>query len=536
MVEVETPHDSFRKLIAHPILQGCVVVAVALGLALIVEVPNRFPDPDAFYHAGMAELAAQGVFPHQFPWLDLTTLRSRYADLHLLYHLALVPFVRMFGPMAGIRIATILAVAGVGLAFLGLCRALKVRGAFACTLLLLGSAAFLFRVNLAKAQGLAFIVLFLGLATLVHRSRTGVFLAAVFATWTSSHWPVLLLAVAAVTVADIFATALAAPREPRAILHHLRGAIGLILSAVTGIAAGFIVHPYFPGNLGVAWEQIVDIAIVGRTAGIPVGIEWAPLPVDEFFRTVGFLLPLLGLAVMGVIASAVRLATDGHPVDRERVAQGLAFSVLAVTFGVLTLHAQRHVEFFVPFAVLAIAVGAQPLIVWWWPPRVAIGWRRPGMIRRSLATATLLLAFVGFTIGSASAIRGQRIHFTRGFPADRLRDTATWLRDHAQVGAIIFHADWGDFPALFRWNRVQRYLVGLDPRFALLADADRTRRWLAVGRGDIPDTAAVIAREFGASYAIVTPAQEPLRGILDRDRNARLVHEDAEARVYALTR
>ncbi len=196
MVAVETPQESFRRLFTHPLLQGVVLVVLSLVLAVWVEVPNRFPDPDSFYHAGMAELAASGTFPSRFPWLELTSLKDTYADLHLVYHLLLVPFVKAFGPMPGIRIATITTFVLLTISFYLLLRRLAVRGAFLFTLLLLGSSAFVFRLNLAKSQGFAFIVLFLGLIALHRRSRTGVFLAAVFAAWTSSHWPVYIVAVA----------------------------------------------------------------------------------------------------------------------------------------------------------------------------------------------------------------------------------------------------------------------------------------------------------------------------------------------------
>jgi len=534
MVAVETPQESFRKLFTHPLLQGVVLVVLSFVLAVWVEVPNRFPDPDSFYHAGMAELASEGRFPSRFPWLELTSLRDTYADLHLVYHLLLVPFVKAFDPMPGIRIATITAFALLAIAFFVLLRRLTVRGAFLFTLLLLGSSAFVFRLNLAKSQGFAFIVLFLGLITLHRRSRTGVFLAAVFAAWMSSHWPVYVVAVTTLAACHVFATVLGEPGSWRTIRLSLMEGTRLLGSALAGAAAGLVVHPYFPGILHVAKQQIWEIALVGGVAEANVGIEWGALSLREFARSVGFLFPLIALAAAGTLSTVIRLVRRSEVNDRDAVARVLTFGLLTTAFAVLTLRSRRHVEFFVPFAVLFAAVGIQPFISWLWPPRVQVGWRRPGGTRRAFSSIILVVAILGFTVGSYRAIRNQRQYFLDGFRGDHLRGAAMWVREHVPKGELVFHGDWDDFPFLFLWDREHRYLVGLDPRFAFWEDHDRFRAWQMIGRGDATDASRRIVEEFGATYAVVANQQDKLQAVLGADQAATIVYSDADAKVYAL--
>lgn len=513
------------------------LLVLAVVLAAWIQVPGRFPDPDSFYHAGMAGLSASGTFPSRFPWLELTTLRSTYADLHFLYHLALVPFVRLFGAMAGLRIATITAVGLFTIALFVLLRALRTKGAFVFTLLLLGSAAFMFRANLAKAQGFAFVVLFLGLMAIARRSRTGVFLACLFATWTSSHWPVLAVTVAAFSLLHIFTTALGDPRSWRTIARSVRDAVELLVSAAVGVAAGLIVNPYFPGILDVTRDQIIRIALVGGIPEANVGIEWGALGVGEFFRSVGFLLPLLFLAVVGTVATCGQLVRGQTVDDRDRATHALAFGLLAIAFAVLTLRSRRHIEFFVPFAVLFCAVGMQPVIGWLWPPRLQVGWRRPGAVRRSTATAVLVIALIGFSVGSFRALRDQRQYFVDGFRADHLRGAAMWVREHVPAGQLVFHADWDDFPFLFLNDRDHRYLVGLDPRFAYFANPERFRAWARIGHGEETENVAQrIVDTFGTTHAVVANQQTALQAQLAADKRASVVFEDGDAKVYALTR
>ncbi|MFH1099133.1 MAG: hypothetical protein V1723_04445, partial [Candidatus Uhrbacteria bacterium] len=533
MVEVETPHDSFRKFFTHPVLQGCVLVALATIVAFVIQVPDRFPDPDSFYHAGMAELAASGTFPQTFPWLDLTVLRDRYADLHFLYHLILVPFIHFFGPMSGIQIATGAASVLLTLAWFIALRCLRVRGALFFTLLLLGSAAFLFRIHLAKAQGFALIVLAIGIAVVLRRSTLGAFLAAAFAMWLSPHWPVLAVVTAAFALTHAITTIVGAPRAWRAILCSFKESSVIVLSVALGFAAGLIVNPYFPLDAAITKIQLVDVALRVGTNAVPAGIEWNALPWHELFGAIGFLIPLIILAFAGMIAGAIQLTRREEIDDRDYLARTLALGIAAATFVLLAHEQQRQIEFAIPLLVAFVAVGIQPIVTWMWPPRLQVGWRRPGMVRRPIFTALLVVAFLGFVAGGARTVLAQREYYATGYPATYLRNAAVWLREQAPADAIVYYANWGAFPPLFLWNRQQRYLVGLDPRFAVLADAEKTRLWLAIGRGEIPKPARTIAEHFGATYALVL-INEPLDTLLATDRRAKLAHEDAEAKVYQL--
>src|SRR3990167_10191765 len=72
---------------------------VGLGSLLwfLVQTPwGRFPDPDAFYHAPLANLMLDRGALHAFPWLDMTSLGSNFADHHYLYHLILGPAIAAF--------------------------------------------------------------------------------------------------------------------------------------------------------------------------------------------------------------------------------------------------------------------------------------------------------------------------------------------------------------------------------------------------------------------------------------------------------
>jgi len=103
-------------------------------------------------------------------------------------------------------------------------------------------------------------------------------------------------------------------------------------------------------------------------------------------------------------------------------------------------------------------------------------------------------------------------------------------------GEVVFHGDWDDFPSLFLYNRYQRYLIGLDPRFALFEDPARFRVWLQLNRGEIPDTEVVptIVRTFRTRFAVVSVEQDRLHRQLTNDPRATNVYGDEDGAVFRL--
>jgi hypothetical protein len=70
-------------------------------------------DPDGFYHAEISALMSRGqlIFA-EFPWMQFSTLQTNFTDHHFLYHALLIPFVLIFPPLIGAKIATVILTAG----------------------------------------------------------------------------------------------------------------------------------------------------------------------------------------------------------------------------------------------------------------------------------------------------------------------------------------------------------------------------------------------------------------------------------------
>ena len=93
-------------IIRHAWLGEFFVFAVMLVLYLPLQAGESFADPDSFYHLKMAELIAASGPIRNFIWLPFTTLAQAFADHHFLYHVLLIPFIKVLGPFPGIKAST----------------------------------------------------------------------------------------------------------------------------------------------------------------------------------------------------------------------------------------------------------------------------------------------------------------------------------------------------------------------------------------------------------------------------------------------
>ena len=110
---------------------------VALGYFSYMQATPTFADPDSFYHIKAAQLLSEEGIIKQFPWLQATILKDSYTDQHFLYHVLLLPFIKVLSPVTGAKVANVFLSVALTLAFYWLMRKQQVKFAFFYSLLLL---------------------------------------------------------------------------------------------------------------------------------------------------------------------------------------------------------------------------------------------------------------------------------------------------------------------------------------------------------------------------------------------------------------
>jgi hypothetical protein len=494
---------SLNKLMTALIL----FVVFMLFMGLVQFSTPDMPDNDGFYHIKMAYLMRTESLKPEFTWLPLTILNSReYYDHHFLFHVLLIPFT--FGDLvAGAKLA---AVIFSSLAFMTVWQLLdrqKIPYASVWALGLLAvSEAFIYRMSITRAQSLSLALLVLALHWLLTGKHVRLLFLGFIYVWFYNAFP-LLLGIAGAYVLSVW-------------LIQRRLDLRPLLYSGIGIVLGLVINPYFPYNLIFAYQHILP-KLVEATA-ISVGNEWFPY-------TTGQLLSNSPLALLLFCGAIFALGFARHRMD-VRTAAGF---FLACLFGLMLFQSRRFIEYFPPFVLIFSAFAWAPLLA-----------RRPDLDREQapagqkpfyarvkplgavLAVLVILVPAVWITYqGSRTSMQGSK-------PYQLYAGASAWLVANTPDGERIFHTDWDDFPRLFFYNTHNTYLVGLDPTYMQLYDADLYDVWVEITRGRIENPSQIIRENFAARYIMSDLDHDGFLDQAERDPRIVEVYRDADAVVF----
>ena len=488
----------------HP---GLILFLLALAVFGVIHAGPGFGDPDAYYHLELAKLTAAHGPIRAFDWLPLTTLSGHYADQHFLYHVALIPFLNVFGDFYGLKIATVVFAALAITAFAWMLGVYGIRRPWLWTLPLLCASGFLFRLLLTKASALALASFFLFLGILKMKHRVAAFFLAFGYVWLHAGWPILGIAAFAHAV--------------------VKRDVKMLLAVGAGLVAGMILNPFFPSNFAFNWEQIVQIAVVGNhDPGVQVGNEWNPMEPGWLLVENALLFLVIG-AAFAHLGSMVLGKEKPPEVSSDRRRDIVFIIALASFFLCLTLRQARQKEYFLPLGLFAGALLGDALLLdtraTFERVRVACGrWFKPLLV----SSVALVTALSVHGIWYAHKLYVQRQPFSRFAAA------GAWMRAHIPAGETVFHAAWDDFPYLFYRDNTHRYIAGMDPMFFYRQDPAKYWLWRDIGDGRRHDPSALIKNDFNARYVFVKRTRDAMRPFIEKDPSMERVYQDDEAEVW----
>ena len=221
------------------------------------------------------------------------------------------------------------------------------------------------------------------------------------------------------------------------------------------------------------WLVLGDVLVSnawGGRQGIEMGTEFDPFSLAQWGT----------LLVLAAAAAAVALVLAWRA--RRVSSTPLAFALAALLFGVATARTARFAEYFVPLAVVALALSLRTL-------------ERPALRFAPFAFAAVALLYQG--VEEADLLARLREAPNRA-PAY----LATALRAEIPEGAQVFTCEWGLTGHLMRALPDRRFLVALDPGLFRAKDPELYGLWYAVTRRPPPDVARIVRERFGARYVI----------------------------------
>jgi hypothetical protein len=487
------------KRFIPPLLLFIIFIA---ALAVIQFGTPNLPDNDGFYHIKLAWLMRTESLKPEFDWLPLTILNAQeFYDHHFLYHVALIPFT--FGDLlAGAKWSAVIFAALAFLAVWYLFHSQKIPAAWLWALGLLAvSTPFLFRMSVTRAQSLSVGVLALGLTWLMrgHYKRLAV-LAFVYV-WMYDAFP-LLLALTFLHVVSMLVI------ERRFDLRPLLWVGG-------GMAAGLVINPYFPENVIFTYHHLLPKLLDATSTS--VGNEWYPYDTGQ----------VLGnspLTLAAFVGGALALGLSDRKMDSRTF---LTFLVAAL-FGLMFFKARRFIEYFAPFALVFAAFAWAPLLRMevqnLTEGKSLLAWIKPRLSQAAL----LILVGVGIYLSVPTA----REQVANSKPYHLYADASEWLIENTTPGERVFNTDWDDFPRLFFYNTHNIYMVGLDPTYMQLYDADLYDEWVAITRGDVEQPSQLILKRFSARYVHTDLLHKNFLKQAEKDPNLVEVYRDDQAVIF----
>lgn len=515
-----------RFFLSHKILLSYFfLAALTLAYFALLEAHPVLNDPDSFYHAGVAtQMASEKGLRIDFTALPLTTLADNFADHHFLYHVLLIPFVSVFDPLVGIKVAQVFFATTTILIFYAILRRLHIRFAPAYVLLAMVNYQFVFRMALPKASALAIGIFLLTLYFVVTKKPIKLFMASWIYVWLHAGFP-LLIAVHGLHLLVELVFNYASLHTPSFVRWKpwLRRHGLLFLSTVVGITTGIVTHPYFPANLAFYWQQTIKIGLLDQAHDIGVGIEWFSKNTNDLLLENSTLFFALFVALI------VYVATLRHQSSRSTF-----FLVLTLTLLFMTRESQRNIEYFVPIAIVAIGLIFTRAYL---PLRAflrAIAEKHMQRYWLPLGAGVVFL-LLALTTTTVQHIQKNFNLLYNGFPLTRYADASAWLTNNTESRQRIFHSDWDDFPMLYYHHPDREYISGLDARFFYFKNTERHATWTELVRGQQTENiAATIERTFAADVVLIENIKESFLANAKKDPRMQQAYADDEVTIFTI--
>ena len=483
---------------------------------------------DAYYHVKVSQLIWEGKeLLQSFPWLQNTILRDNFVEHHLLFHLILIPFVTILPPILGGKIAAILFSALATTTTYWLLRKLKVKFPLLWSLLLLfSSSAFIFRLNLLRAQSLALVLLLLGTYALIKKKHILLFIITFAYTWLFDGFIVL-----GITVGLYFAINFLlclrknVKHKLKKILLYL-APLGIFLGAML---TAILFNPYFPHNIEQLYFHLYKVAMHNSFSNLPVGGEWLAPSYSELLSSSLLVMVLYIISVAAIIIQS--LEKRSKPPTKTNI----FLLVAASSFLILTFIAQRMAEYWIIFTVILAATTFSRL---WHDNQPSINKISKIFSRQKKVRLLSIIALAFFIITYGVLFVHKNIKQFDNYVTKHesgYKEAALWLKDNTSNGDIIYHVDWGDFPLLFFYSPQNYYVAGLDPNFMLEYDENTFNKWNKIfHQEDLQKMYSVIKYDFNSEYVLVTKKFPEITKHAESDPRFEKVYQSEAINIYHL--
>ncbi len=475
----------FKKIIRRNMVQIVIVFVVTFSIFYALEFNSRnpyFSGYDSFYHIGMSELIMKEGFTRQFPYLYFTTINKNFSDNHLLFHLLMIPFIKLFGDVVGPKLFIVLTFSLVFVFLFILLKRLNFAWALPFTFIafFLEPSDFYFRMAFIRDPTPSLLFLVVGLFLVYERRYVAIGILSFLYGWLYTGGGFLFL----LTYVIIY--------EGISLLTRKKLNWKMLIYSTLGTALSLVINPYFPANVKSIFLQIFQTGLQAKQYS---GGEWYPY--DTWFWFSISYIPLI--ICFGAIGIALY---KGIKISRF----SLSVFIFSLFLMVLLWKSKRFIELWPFFAILSgILIAGKQLEEW--VKQTTNRVLREHFKKHKLHFIVLLLG-IGI-LGSTSLVfaRGEWSRAWKDtamdYNVDKAKEAQEFLKSKSNPGDIVFTDDWDVFPLYFYLNQKDYYIVGLDPEFMNQFDHNLYIQFAAISSGNDNKNLERIKDLFKSKWVIV---------------------------------
>lgn len=438
-----------------------------------------FIDGDSFYHVEMAKLMLlKGFVIHQFPYLQFSVLKAHFVDSHFLFHVILIPFIKIFGDINGPKILTAVFL-GLTFCFVYLIlknQKLKLASLYTFILFFSLPEAFYLRMMLIRAPVVSLFLLILGIYLFLKNRPLALSIVVILYVYTYYvASPLILVLIFSYLLTQII-------RKEKIDYKMIFYPLGAFIIA-------FIVNPYFPDNIRFIYNQIY----AGFNALPFEGAEHLPILTWDW---VSFSVMVLILFFSGMISSFVSYTRHSS--------KTMAIVFLTIVLLFLQWKSERFMESsplflgltgflmigeYLETTLFAIRNHLKELQTWIVIFLIAV-FIQEGLIQ---------------TFYNYNQLKKDAVSF---FAIEPTRDVANYLNNNSKEGDIVF-SRWDIFSVIFYYDQKNYYVGGLDPVFTQKYNQNLFNQYIDLTLYVPPKNldVSIIKTKFNAKWVITF--QEP---------------------------
>ena len=456
---------------------------------------------DGYFHIRFAQEMWHTGIIYDFRWLVYTIYSRNFTDDHFLFHVLQIPFT--FGNLiVGAKIYAIIFPTLAFALFFALLTQQKIRfPLFWTALLFVSSAPFILRLGMPRAASISLIFLLIGTWIILNHQYKKLLPLAFCYVWLYGGFPLLFVMACVAFFTFWFAEHKKNPQ--------------IIFFCGLGMLLGLILNPYFPHNLSFLLKSYTQIELGMFPSHIPGGNEDYPYASSSAVRNA---LPVWCAVFAGMLAYMI----SKHRLD----AKTLFLFLFSIALLCLYLNVRRFIEYWAPFGILFSAFALNPFI-----PEQPLKMLFKPSLGKGIAFALCLFLLLACW-DTCTQIFDYRQNYR---DPKTYQGAAEFLKRETPQNAIVFTADWDDFPLLFHFNSHNRYIVGMDLRYLYYYDPQLCDLWLSISDGTEKDAVLKIKEFFRADY-IFCPKDEKafLRNIHRSSGDKQIIYEDAHAILFKI--